>query len=267
MGNHSGCVSAPMDHDETANMDKHAPSTTTHSHSMSLSYSTSSVVERHPHPLPTCDEEHEIYDDASSSSHIDSHSLSQSATAHRDDVFKTNLKILFLDVDGVLNNPSTLWDDAHCGIDDEKLKYLKFIVLRTGCKIVLSTTWRLSADAKAVLLHTLKTRADLNIDDLVIGQTPSLKKRGGHRTHEIAEYLRANAFRFNVVSWCALDDLSLHKYDDFSAQFLDGHFVRTDKRIGLTPQNTMQCVSTLNAHDNDYNPYRQVHRERAYFAH
>jgi len=266
MGNHGGCVSAPLDRDEPVNMHKrYAPSTNTHSHSTSLSYSTSSVVERHHHPLPTCDEEHELSDDTLSSSHSDTALCAVPDHDHdHDEAFKTNLKILFLDVDGVLNNPSTLWDDAHCGIDNEMLKYLKFIVLRTGCKIVLSTTWRLSDDAKTVLLHTLKTRADLNTDDLVIGQTPSLKKRGGHRTHEIAEYLRANAYRFNVVSWCAVDDLSLHKYDDFSAQFLRGHFVRTDKRIGMTPQNMMQCVAALNANDNHYNPYHQEHRERSW---
>jgi len=248
MGNHGGCVSAPLDHDESMNK-YYVPSQS--NHSMSMSYSTSSVAE--PHPLPTCNEEHELEDEFGECWHSD---------REPDDAFKTNLKILFLDVDGVLNNPSTLWDDAHCGIDDEMLKYLKFIVLRTGCKIVLSTTWRLSDDAKTVLLHTLKTRADLNTDDLVIGQTPSLKKRGGHRTHEIAAYLRANAYRFHVVSWCAVDDLALSGYDAFSAQFLKGHFVRTDKRRGMTPQNMLQCVRALNANDNHYNPYHQVHRER-----
>jgi len=139
---------------------------------------------------------------------------------------------------------------------------LKFIVVRTGCKIVLSTTWRLSDDAKTVLLHTLKTRGDMNPDDVVIGQTPNLKKQGYHRTHEIAEYLRSNAYRFNVVSWVAVDDLSLHKYDEFSRHFMDGHFVRTDKLTGMTPENMMECIGCLNANDNEYNPYSQVHRER-----
>jgi len=221
------------------------------SSSLSLSFSASTVVE--PHPLTSCDEDHEH----EYSSHSDS--------GHDEEVFKTNLKILFLDVDGVLNNPYTRWDDMQCGIDDEMLKYLKFIVVRTGCKIVLSTTWRLSDDAKTVLLHTLKVRGDMNPDDLIIGQTPNLKKQGYHRTHEIAEYLRSNAYRFNVVSWVAVDDLSLHKYDDFSRQFMDGHFVRTDKLTGMTPENMMQCIECLNANDNEYNPYSQVHRERAFY--
>jgi len=219
----------------------------------SISYSASSVVD--PLPLPSCDEDREC----SFASHSD--------RREEGGAMKTNLKILFLDVDGVLNNPATKWDDYHCGIDDELLKYLKCIVMRSGCKIVLSTTWRLSENAKAVLLHSLKTRADLNIDDLVIGQTPSLKKRGGHRTHEIAAYLRANEHRFNVVSWCAVDDLSLHKFDGFSRQFMRGHFVRTDKRTGLSPENAVQCIAALNANDAEYNPYAQSHRGYAPFAH
>lgn len=244
MGNKTGCVSAPSDLGERRNT-TYNPSLGSMSRS-STSFSTSSV------PLPTCDEEH-AFEETSDSEEEQSH-----------EHYKTDLKLLFLDVDGVLNNPSTSWDANHCGIEDELLKYLKFIVQRTGCKIVLSTTWRLMDDAKAVLLHTLKTRADLNIDDLVIGQTPSLKQRGGHRTHEIAEYLRLNSYRYNVVSWCALDDLALHKYDDFSRQFMAGHFVRTDKRIGLTPENMVQCVRFLNSHDDEYNSYAKVNRERLY---
>jgi len=260
MGNNSGCVSAPMDDDERprTNMDKFSAanmsmqslsasaSASASNSSHSLSFSSSTVMDPHPHS----DEDHEY------SSHSDHDSV-------HEEVFKTNLKILFLDVDGVLNNPHTRWGDQ-CGIDDEMLKYLKFIVVRTGCKIVLSTTWRLSEDAKTVLLHTLKVRGDMNPDDLVIGQTPSLKKQGGHRTHEIAEYLRANAYRFNVVSWCAVDDLSLHKYDDFSRHFMDGHFVRTDKMLGMTPENMMQCISALNANDNEYNSYKSHHRARSH---
>lgn len=258
MGNNSGCVSAPMDDDERPqpNMDKFSPAnmsmqSLSASTSMSQSFSSSTVMDPHPHS----DGDHEDDCDAEYSSEDDHvHVL--------EETLKTNLKILFLDVDGVLNNPHTRWGDQ-CGIDDEMLKYLKFIVVRTGCKIVLSTTWRLSEDAKTVLLHTLKVRGDMNPDDLVIGQTPSLKRQGGHRTHEIAEYLRANAYRFNVVSWCAIDDLSLHKYDDFSRHFMNGHFVRTDKMLGMTPENMMQCISTLNANDNEYNSYSH-HRTKSY---
>lgn len=168
---------------------------------------------------------------------------------------KQTVKLLFLDVDGVLNNASTSWDEYHNGLDDQLLKYLKYIVEHTGCKIVLSTTWRLNANAKRILLHTLKTRADINSDDVVIGQTLSLKANGLHRTHEIYHYLKYNEWRYNVVSWCALDDLALNKFDALSKQIMSGHFVRTNAKIGLSPHNALSCIAILNQFDDEYNPY------------
>ncbi|MCP5078529.1 MAG: hypothetical protein GY951_10810, partial [Psychromonas sp.] len=64
------------------------------------------------------------------------------------------------------NHKYTHWNEYTNGIESKLLKYLKLIVLKTECKIVLSTTWRLNEKAKAVLLHNLKTRMDLNTDDL-----------------------------------------------------------------------------------------------------
>ena len=53
------------------------------------------------------------------------------------------MKIIFLDVDGVLNCKSS---KSRCGgflgIDDSKVKLLKEIIDITGAKIVLSSSWR-----------------------------------------------------------------------------------------------------------------------------
>ena len=51
--------------------------------------------------------------------------------------YRQQIKILFLDVDGVLNNPTTEWDEYTNGIDSKLLKYLKLILLKTGCKLVI----------------------------------------------------------------------------------------------------------------------------------
>jgi len=161
--------------------------------------------------------------------------------------YRPSLKLLFLDVDGVLNRPSTPWDDVHTGLDSKLLKYLKLIVLKTGCKIVLSTTWRLNPDTKRILLSAFKTRMDLDPATVVLGQTKSLKRHGLHRTNEIEHFLRANRRRVHVVSWCALDDLKLNAYDAHSKQFMRGHFVRTDRRTGLSPQNALSAIDILNA--------------------
>lgn len=53
------------------------------------------------------------------------------------------MKVIFLDIDGVLNTPSS---ESRCGeyigIDDEKVKKLKQIIEATKAEIVLISTWK-----------------------------------------------------------------------------------------------------------------------------
>lgn len=53
------------------------------------------------------------------------------------------MKVVFLDIDGVLNNTSTeeTFEDCYF-VEDEKVKLLKQLVTRTNAKLVLSSTWR-----------------------------------------------------------------------------------------------------------------------------
>ena len=75
-------------------------------------------------------------------------------------------RILFLDVDGVLNSR----DD--CGLDglgDSHLHQLKRIVDKTGCQIVLTSSWRLANDLteklrRAFVRHGIPIKVDLTPD-------------------------------------------------------------------------------------------------------
>ena len=53
------------------------------------------------------------------------------------------MKVIFLDIDGVLNCQSSK-SSCHgmMGIDDDKVKRLKELVNTTGAKIVLTSTWK-----------------------------------------------------------------------------------------------------------------------------
>jgi len=86
--------------------------------------------------------------------------------------------------------------------------------------------------------------------------TKNLKKYGMHRTNEICEYLKSNDHRFNVLSWCALDDLSLNKYDIQSYKVMQGHFVKTNPKIGISPENILDAIDILNKDDLQRNTYR-----------
>ena len=63
------------------------------------------------------------------------------------------MKIIFVDVDGVLNTTKSTRRLACCNeftfVDTRKVLRLRDIVERTGAKLVLSSTWRFGADPKA----------------------------------------------------------------------------------------------------------------------
>ena len=165
------------------------------------------------------------------------------------------IKVLFLDVDGVLNTKNTKWSVRTKGIEDRLLRYLKIILDKTKCKIVLSTAWRLHYDYRNILLHELQTRADININDVIIGQTPSMPncKRSTEISTFIHRYNKDINNRYYITNFAVIDDLPLHKYPN--SLFLNGHFVRTDKFVGISIINVMNCIQILN-----HNFYRNVQR-------
>eukprot|EP01083_Nonionella_stella_P010688 30416_1 len=160
---------------------------------------------------------------------------------HSDDtpLHRHRVKILFLDVDGVLNGENY----GYGGVDDSLLYLLKSIINETNCKIVLSTTWRLNQSARAMLLHFMKARADINVEDIIIGDTPSIKDK--KRAFEIESFLDSEAFQshYIVTTWCAVDDLALHRHDP---TFMKNHFVRTNYRTGMTCADALKVVRILN---------------------
>ena len=67
------------------------------------------------------------------------------------------MKVIFLDVDGVLNTSKTTRRlnccDEFTFVDTRKVLRLREIVERTGAQLVLSSTWRLGADKNAFYLE------------------------------------------------------------------------------------------------------------------
>lgn len=60
------------------------------------------------------------------------------------------MKILFLDIDGVVNSLYTLQRSRGMyGIDPAMADRVKRIITETGCEVVLSSTWRLDGRSRA----------------------------------------------------------------------------------------------------------------------
>lgn len=111
-------------------------------------------------------------------------------------------KILFLDIDGVLNSRNYMTrvcrGDA---IDPRCVMHLNEAIRRTGCKVVVSSAWR--------NLHTwnelIGILADHGVNtDVFIGKTPDLFKDFMNRDDEITAWLEANGQEGD--QWCIIDD-------------------------------------------------------------
>lgn len=138
-------------------------------------------------------------------------------------------KILFLDVDGVLNNLAELKAQGRNAIGEEQLDLLKKIIERTNCEIVVSSSWRQLPKALKVLEAKLESRG-LKIK----GQTPQLPSDDVERKEEIKAWLDQN----EVEKFAILDD-------SLDAN-IEGNFFKCEFKTGLTSEITRRVIEHLN---------------------
>ena len=152
------------------------------------------------------------------------------------------MKIIFLDIDGVLN--SAVYDrqksPGDSNIDKTRLALVKELVDKTGAKIVFSTSWRDHWDKNpekreetGVVLDREFSEAGLEIYD----KTPKIGYL--ERSEEISLWLKDNP---DVTHFVILDD---HGYG--WGDLLD-NFVQTNYRIGrgLEQDHIQRAIDILN---------------------
>lgn len=167
------------------------------------------------------------------------------------------MKILFLDVDGVLNCTDTFrrrhaaweatgkefkdlirfdWPLGH--LDENLVLLLNPICEQTDCKIVVSSTWRNSCELSD-FKGLLKQKGFL-YPDKIIGITPTLNLSiaENHRGLEIKHWLDNNA---EVKSYCILDD---DGFDIIGIHPNNYVHVRFDE--GLTTEEVKFAIAMLN---------------------
>jgi hypothetical protein len=146
------------------------------------------------------------------------------------------MKVLFLDIDGVLNTTSTLWKlrtDGSEDIGSKHLIHLSRIVHKTGCKIVLSTSWRHFEPHIDTIKRRLLTAGIPN--EVIISKTPDMWD--DPRGHEITAWLKDHP---EVTKFAVVDD-------DEDAGVLDdtSNFFKTSATHGLTSEIADGIISHL----------------------
>ena len=146
------------------------------------------------------------------------------------------MKVLFLDVDGVLNNELLLENHGWEAIGETKLDLLKDIIDATNAKIVLSSTWRIDGGTKKVLVAKLATRGLELLDQTIVLHRTKLSLPV-QRSDEICEWLSRHS---EVEKFAVLDDNTDAGYG------IESHFFKTQFEEGLTRTITNQVIMHLN---------------------
>lgn len=162
------------------------------------------------------------------------------------------MKVLFLDIDGVVNCANTNFKTDHWPLD----RYMAFlvgkIVLDTGCKVVLSSSWRNHPEGVLVVEKHITPIMDKTCQSWYIRETDHHSRRGEEIQKWLDEwekgtlrYLVENnlpipqVLNKEITRYCILDDDS----DMLPHQ---KHF-KTSWQVGLTDEIAKQVIEYLNA--------------------
>ena len=132
------------------------------------------------------------------------------------------MKVIFLDIDGVLNDSDS---NTRChgviGIDDKKVKLLSKIVYNTKSALILTSSWkvhweRFYKDDQ----HELGNYLDRKLKRQRLYITDKTTPHGSERGREISEFLQ----RYQVEKWIVLDDDIFEDYEKYN---ILPHLVKT----------------------------------------
>ena len=165
------------------------------------------------------------------------------------------MKIIFLDVDGVLNSDrymasqkfneeirgyKDMWEVInkvpHTHLDPAAIKLLNTLVEQSGAEVVLSSTWRL----RFTLDEMNEMLASRGAKFTIVNKTPPARRFRSYRGEEVRDYLKS--LEEQPESFVILDDI-----DQFP--LLKDNFVRTTERDGLTETHVQKALDILNKKD------------------
>ena len=153
------------------------------------------------------------------------------------------MKIIFLDIDGVLNCQSS---KTRCGgfigIDDRKAKILKVIVEKTGAKIVLCSSWKTGWErVDKECQDNMATYMDKKLRKQKLFILDKTDDNGEDRGHGICNWISNH----NVEQWVVLDDEIFPDYEEMN---IFSHLVKSsfyDDNGGLQDEHIDIAVKLL----------------------
>ncbi len=149
-------------------------------------------------------------------------------------------KILFLDIDGVLNGHEDL---GAYSINPKCVEQLNYILMCTEAQVILSSSWRYLVISKEMTLRgfgVLLRSHGVQLSNGLLGHTRPdhiSENDPDERDRQILDWLKENRGD-DLISYVALDDLPL--------PLLGPRHVQTNPYIGLTTEDADKAIEVLN---------------------
>jgi len=152
------------------------------------------------------------------------------------------MKLIFLDVDGVLNIMSSSYTTSYFKpdgsvryIEDHLVQRLNFLIEETDSYIVISSSWRLDMEDLKVQLE----KSNFKYWNRVVGQTDYNNK---HRGEQIMDFLEP----YNDIShYVVLEDEIIDVHGDKCTAVPLDNIVEVDFKNGLSHQDIEKAKSIL----------------------
>ena len=146
------------------------------------------------------------------------------------------MKIIFLDVDGVLNNDDTTSTyRVFAGWEKKCIYRLNHIIRKTDAAIVISSSWRMHRSMNEII-HLFNV--EMGIRGTILGSTPvqNIEERGA----EISAWMKFFKKKIgrDIDRFVIIDDVDPLMFQD--------HWIETDTCIGLTNKEVEKAVCSLN---------------------
>ena len=150
-----------------------------------------------------------------------------------------SMKVIFLDVDGVLNNrhTRTRTGEGWCFVDDFLVARVRKIVDATGAVIVLSSTWR----------------DEWNIEDESLNGPDFNELCAKFNEFGMDFFSRTGAWKMRGRGWEIMDWLERHEaiesfviLDDWNDMGpVRDHLILTNPSLGLTEEDVQEAIKIL----------------------
>ncbi|MCI6692399.1 HAD domain-containing protein [Clostridium sp. SGI.024] len=158
------------------------------------------------------------------------------------------MKVIFLDIDGVLNSEKFLNNNKGQVVDRERVSILKSIVDKTGAVIVMSSGWRLwfddnmlPQDGYSKELYEVLCEFNINLFgktlDFSTEEIRSRKTFSHVKAKEITAWLNDNK---SIEKYVVIDDLDLKNKE------INNHLVRVNGEIGITEEDGQIIINMIN---------------------